>query len=216
MTAVATTGTSAQGTDNFRIERLLYSRGFLNVAGCDEVGRGPLAGPGVAACVVLPRDCDHSSFVDSKKLSHSRRLILDSSLREIGALIGIGQVSEKTIDEINILQASLLAMKLAVNDLHAKGSNIDYLLVDGKFPVYLQLPQQTLLKGESKSSSIAAASIVAKVTRDNYMSNLHEQYPAYNFARNKGYPTREHRRAILLHGPSPVHRYSFKGVKQDV
>ena len=142
--------------------------------------------------------------------------MLDHSLREIGALIGIGQVSEKTIDKINILQASLLAMKLAVNDLKAKCIDIDYLLVDGKFPVSLQIPQETFINGESKSSSIAAASIIAKVARDSYMSTLDEKYPAYNFARNKGYPTREHRQAILLHGPSPVHRYSFKGVKQHV
>ena len=202
--------------DNFRIERDLYSCGFLNVAGCDEVGRGPLAGPVVAACVVLPRDCNHSVFLDSKKLTHKKRLVLDCTLRRIGALIGIGQVSEKKIDEINILQASLLAMKLAVSDLNSRGKGIDYLLVDGKFSVSLPIPQQTHIKGESKSGSIAAASIIAKVARDRFMVILHEKYPVYNFAQNKGYPTREHRQAILMHGPSPVHRYSFKGVKGHV
>ena len=205
---------SPQGEDNFRIESLLYSRGLLNVAGCDEVGRGPLAGPVVAACVILPKDCDHSIFIDSKKLTHARRLVLNNTLRKIGALIGIGQVSEKEIDKINILQASLLAMKLAVNSLITGHRSIDYLLVDGKFPISLPIPQETYIKGESKSGSIAAASIAAKVARDSIMLALHEKYPGYNFAQNKGYPTREHRRAILTHGPSPVHRYSFKGVKQ--
>jgi len=210
---VRLTESTPLGGDNFKIERLLYSRGFLNVAGCDEVGRGPLAGPVVAACVVLPRDCDHSVFLDSKKLTHAKRIVLDRKLRRIGALIGLGQVSEKKIDEINILQASLLAMKLAVSNLNINGTIIDYLLVDGKFPIPLPIPQETHIKGESKSSSIAAASIAAKVTRDRFMSSLHEKYPVYNFAQNKGYPTREHRQAILLHGPSPVHRYSFRGVK---
>jgi len=137
-------------------------------------------------------------------------------LRRSGALVGLGQVSEKKIDEINILQASLLAMKLAVNDLKTGDDIIDYLLVDGKFPVPLPIPQETHIKGESKSGSIAAASIAAKVARDRFMLTLHEKYPVYNFAQNKGYPTREHRQAILLHGPSPVHRYSFKGVKLHV
>jgi len=205
-----------QGEDNFRIERLLYSRGFLNVAGCDEVGRGPLAGPVVAACVVLPQDCDHSIFIDSKKLTHSKRHALNSTLLSIGALIGLGQVSENKIDEINILQASLLAMKLAINSLNIGHHSIDYLLVDGKFPVSIPIPQETYIKGESKSGSIAAASIAAKVRRDSIMLALHEKYPVYNFAQNKGYPTREHRQAILTHGPSPVHRYSFKGVRQHV
>ena len=201
---------------NFRIERLLYSRGFLKVAGCDEVGRGPLAGPITAACVVLPRNCDHSVFLDSKIISHSKRVALDRTLREIGALVGIGQVSEKIIDQINILQASLLAMKLAVDNLPVKGDTVDHLLVDGKFPIPVQIPQETHIRGESKSSSIAAASIAAKVARDRFMLELHEKYPVYNFAKNKGYPTKEHRLAILTHGPSPVHRYSFKGVKDHV
>ncbi len=107
-------------------------------------------------------------------------------------------------------------MKLAVNDLNSRGKDIDYLLIDGKFPVSLSIPQETHIKGESKSGSIAAASIVAKVARDHFMVTLHEKYPVYNFAQNKGYPTREHRQAILIHGPSPVHRYSFKGVKGHV
>ena len=108
------------GEDNFRFERLLYARGFLKVAGCDEVGRGPLAGPVVAACVILPLGCDHSIFLDSKKLTHPKRVALNHKLQEIGAVVGIGQASEKIIDDINILQASLLAMKLAVDNLSAR------------------------------------------------------------------------------------------------
>ena len=213
--SVSLTEVIPQGKDNFRIERLLYAHGFLKVAGCDEVGRGPLAGPVVAACVILPLDCDHSVFLDSKKLTHPKRVALNHTLQEIGAIIGIGQVSEKVIDDINILQASLLAMKLAVDSLSARGDNPDYLLVDGKLSIPLTTPQETLIKGESKSASVAAASIAAKVERDQLMVELHEKYPAYNFIQNKGYPTREHRHAILAHGPCPVHRYSFKGVKKD-
>ena len=202
------------GEDNFQIERLLYARGFLKIAGCDEVGRGPLAGPVIAACVILPLDCNHSIFLDSKKLTHPKRVALNRTLQEIGAIIGIGQVSEKIIDDINILQASLLAMKLAVDSLSVRGDDPDYLLVDGKFSIPLATPQETLIKGESRSASVAAASIAAKVERDRLMVELHKKYPVYNFTQNKGYPTREHRHAILIHGSSPVHRFSFKGVKE--
>jgi len=202
--------------DNFQIERALYSRGFFVVAGCDEVGRGPLAGPVMAACVILPRDCDHAVFLDSKKLTHLKRVSLNDKLQKIGAFIGIGQVSTKTIDTINILQASLLAMKRAVENLGEQAPPPDYLLIDGKFAIPLQTRQETFVKGESKSASIAAASIAAKVARDRLMVKLHVKYPVYNFSQNKGYPTRQHRQAILIHGPSPVHRYSFKGVKNHV
>jgi ribonuclease HII len=204
------------GKNNFRIERLLYSGGFTRIAGCDEVGRGPLAGPVVAACVVLPQDCDHSIFLDSKKLTHQKRIILNSTLQKIGALVGVGLVSEKKIDQINILQASLFAMKRAVQSLTAQGYAPDYLLIDGKFTIPFATPQETFIQGESKSASIAAASIAAKVVRDRLMVRLHDRYPEYNFARNKGYPTKEHRQAILTHGPCPVHRFSFKGVKVHV
>ncbi len=200
------------GDDNFRIERLLYSRGLVAVGGCDEVGRGPLAGPVVAACVILPPDCDHSLFQDSKKINHARRKELNQLLSEIDARVGLGLVSEKTIDRINILQASLLAMKRAVLALDTSGSTPDYLLIDGKFPVPINIPQDCYVKGESKSASIAAASIVAKIHRDNLMEKLHNSYPLYNFKKNKGYPTREHRKALLAHGPCPAHRFSFKGV----
>ncbi|MBW1635066.1 MAG: ribonuclease HII [Deltaproteobacteria bacterium] len=200
--------------DNFHTERYLYCHGYHMVAGCDEVGRGSLAGPVVAACVILPQDCDHSLFLDSKKLSILRRIALNRTLQKIGAIVAIGQVSEKKIDTINILQASLLAMKRGADDLAKRGFKPDFLLIDGKFTIPLSTPQQALVRGESKSGSIAAASIAAKVARDLIMEDLHERYPVYNFRQNKGYPTKEHRQALLTYGPSPVHRYSFKGVKR--
>jgi ribonuclease HII len=200
--------------DNFSHERLLYTRGYLRVAGTDEAGRGPLAGPVVAACVVLPPCCDHHLFIDSKQTTLKQRQILFAHLIESGAAVGIGRVSEATIDRINILQASLLAMKRAVEDVPLPQP--DYLLVDGKFSVPLNLPQDTFIKGESRSSSIAAASIAAKITRDEIMAQLHEQYPDYNFLKNKGYPTKEHREALARLGPSACHRKTFKGVREHV
>lgn len=200
--------------DNFWFERFLYSKGYVCVAGCDEAGRGPLAGPVIAACVVLPTDCDHSSFVDSKIITHRKRLELSSRLLDIGASFGIGIVSEQKIDEINILQGSLLAMKRAVNNL--KGSVPDFILVDGKFTIPLPTSQAPMIKGESKSGSIAAASILAKLERDRIMVDYHQQYPAYNFRNNKGYPTREHRLAIQINGICPIHRKTFRGVKEYV
>jgi len=202
------------GNDNFSLERLLYARGMLGVAGCDEAGRGPLAGPVVAASVILPTNCRHSVFLDSKILRHAKRVELENLLYKIDAAIGIGIVSEQTIDSINILQASLLAMKLAVENM--AGPLPDFILVDGKFTIPLAISQKALIKGESKSASIAAASIIAKVARDRLMDSLHAQYPLYNFQQNKGYPTREHRLAIATHGPCPVHRRTFRGVKEYV
>jgi ribonuclease HII len=202
--------------DNFRFERSLHQRGFACIAGSDEVGRGPLAGPVVAASVVLPCDCDHGIFLDSKKISHSRRLLRKTLLHDINAGIGIGIVSVETIDRINILQASLLAMKRAVNDMAKKLMQPDFILVDGTFEIPLTIPQITLTKGESKSASIAAASIVAKVKRDTMMDTLDRKYPGYNFKKNKGYPTREHRLAISKYGPCPIHRKTFIGVKEFV
>jgi ribonuclease HII len=201
--------------DNFQFERALRGRGFTCIAGSDEAGRGPLAGPVVAASVVLPTDCDHSLFLDSKKISHKHRVRLYGLLKDIKATIGIGIVSAKTIDEINILQASLLAMHRAVADM-GKRSAPDFILVDGTFEIPLPVPQIALTKGETKSASIAAASIVAKVERDALMDALDAHYPLYDFRRNKGYPTREHRLAVAKHGPSPCHRKTFRGVKEFV
>ncbi|MBU1234810.1 MAG: ribonuclease HII [Proteobacteria bacterium] len=202
--------------DNYHLERNLLQQGYSVIAGLDEVGRGPLAGPVVAAAVILPEDCQHSLFIDSKKLSAKKRELLFTHLQEIPARIGIGTVSHQTIDRINILQASLLAMKRAVEDLTGQSYPPDFLLVDGKFPVPLGISQQPLIKGETHSASIAAASIAAKVTRDLLMEELHQQFPCYNFQCNKGYPTKEHRQAVKEHGICPYHRLSFKGVKEFV
>ena len=202
--------------DNFYLERNLQQQGYAVVAGLDEVGRGPLAGPVVAAAVILPRKCHHSRFLDSKKLTPKKRQALFEHLYEIPAHIGIGIVSHTTIDTINILQASLLAMKRGVMELSKQGPSPEFLLVDGKFPIPMTTPQQPLIKGENRSASIAAASIIAKVTRDRIMKDLHNKYPHYNFRQNKGYPTKEHRQAVKDHGICPFHRLSFKGVKEFV
>jgi ribonuclease HII len=198
-------------TDTFCFERKLLGQGFRVVAGLDEAGRGPLAGPVVAACVVLPAECDFQRFRDSKVLTGGARDELYNELKGIGALIGVGIGSLAEIERLNILQASLLAMRKAIAALCVEPC---YLLVDGKFPVPIAIPQQTLVKGESRSSSIAAASIVAKVTRDRMMENLHQEYPQYSFNNNKGYGTAEHRRALRECGPCEHHRLGFKGVRQ--
>jgi ribonuclease HII len=197
--------------DTYSLERCIHQKGYKWVAGLDEVGRGPLAGPVVAACVILEEGCDYSGFVDSKSINAGKRFRLYKELQNNGAKIGVGIVSETDIDRINILQASLLAMKKAVLSMPLQP---DFLLVDGNQSIPMAIPQQTLVMGESKSASIAAASIVAKVVRDELMDQYHLQYPAYNFQQNKGYATREHRQAIKIHGPCTIHRQSFKCVRE--
>ena len=201
---------------NFAYEQSLYKQGCKSVSGTDEVGRGPLAGPVVAACVVLPICCDHNLFIDSKALTHRKRVVLFDTLYELNAQIGIGIVSETIIDQVNILQASLLAMRIAFEELGKNHPTPDFLLVDGKFKVPFEINQLPLIKGESKSASIAAASIIAKVTRDRYMLHLHEQYPVYGFNTNQGYPTKKHREALKEYGPCSHHRQTFNGVKSNV
>ena len=197
--------------DTYSVERSLRQKGYHYIAGLDEVGRGPLAGPVVAACVILDESGDSSSFVDSKSISAEKRNTLYRELQQNRARIGVGIVSETEIDRVNILQASLLAMKKAVLSMSLQP---DFLLVDGNKPVPMTIPQQTLVKGESRSASIAAASIVAKVVRDELMDEYHLQYPQYNFQQNRGYPTLEHREAIRTHGPCSIHRQTFKGVRE--
>ncbi len=197
--------------DTFSYERQLAGKGVLCIAGVDEAGRGPLAGPVVAGAVVLPDQCDYTVFKDSKKLTAKKREQLFLLLQQLSIPYGVGIASPAEIEEINILQASLLAMKRAVLALP---NMPDYLLVDGKFSVPLDLPQQPLIKGESKSASIAAASIVAKVTRDRLMLDYHEQFPQYNFKQHKGYPTKEHKALLVEFGPCEIHRNTFSGVKE--
>jgi ribonuclease HII len=197
----------------FSFELGLADRGYEAVAGVDEAGRGPLAGPVVAGAVILPINCQYDQFKDSKKLSPRMREKLFVVLREMAVPVGVGLASPEEIDRINILQASLLAMKRAVLALERQA---DYLLVDGKFQVPLALPQQALVKGESKSASIAAASIIAKVSRDRLMTQYHQQFPEYHFDRHKGYPTALHRQLVKELGPCKIHRRSFKGVREFI
>jgi len=201
-------------TDTFHYERSLIRAGYPSVAGVDEAGRGPLAGPVVAGCVILPDYAEYFRFKDSKVLTPERREILYDYLRECGAKIGFAVVSPAEIDRINILQASLQAMARAVSQLAEREEQPDYLLVDGKFTAPVALPQEALVRGESKSASIAAASIVAKVERDRLMAEYHQEFPEYNFARHKGYATKDHRLAIERYGPCPIHRRTFKGVRE--
>ena len=192
----------------FEKEALL--RGYKIIAGVDEAGRGPLAGPVVSAAVVLPENFNVPGINDSKKLSEKKRDTLFPLIQENVLSFGIGIADHIEIDRINILQASLLSMKRAVEALSLVP---DYLLIDGKFTIDSPIDQQAVVKGDAKSLSIAAASILAKVTRDRIMADLDVTYPVYGFQRHKGYPTRAHKQAIIDHGPCPVHRKSFRGVK---
>lgn len=202
--------------DTFYFERELQGQGYSLVAGIDEVGRGPLAGPVVAACVILPADSTYGIFKDSKSINARRRQELHAVLTATGAIVGIGSADPREIEQINILQASLLAMKRALDDctVKNKGCAPHHLLVDGTFRVPSIIPQRTLVRGESKSASIAAASIVAKVVRDRFMAEAHRQFPHYGFLRHQGYPTKEHRQAISRYGPCLLHRRTFRGVSE--
>lgn len=194
----------------FLPEYSLYKKGHHYSAGVDEVGRGPLAGPVVAAAVILPPYSKIPGIADSKKLTPLKRERLYPDIFKAALSVGIGMVDHIEIDQSNILKASLKAMAIAVNNLSCQ---VDYVLVDGIFPIPTDVPQMVLKKGDSISMLIAAASIVAKVTRDRMMEEYHDQYPWYNFARNKGYGTKEHLDAIKRYGHSPLHRKTFKGVK---
>jgi ribonuclease HII len=199
--------------DTYFLERSLKQKGYQWVAGLDEVGRGPLAGPVVAACVILNENCNYRAFIDSKTIDAKSRSQLCRELRGSGAKIGVGIISESDIDRLNILQASLLAMNKAIEALSVEP---DFLLVDGNQKIPTTIPQQTLVKGESKSASIAAASIIAKVARDELMEQYHLQFPEYNFKQNKGYGTLEHRSAIRIYGPCAIHRQTFRCVKEFI
>lgn len=194
-----------------RIEERTRSRGFRMIAGLDEAGRGPLAGPVVAAAVVLPRTRALAGVADSKTLTAEQREKALALIQKKALGIGIGIVEAMEIDRLNILRASLKAMEMAVRDL---SPSPDFLLIDGLHTLRLPLPQQALSGGDGRCLSIAAASIVAKVTRDRLMVAYHEKYPEYNFARHKGYGTREHLRALQAHGCCPIHRQSFRTIYQ--
>jgi len=193
-------------------EKNLFSLGYKLIASLDEAGRGPLAGPVVAACVILPAGFEAGDeklklIADSKKLNSNRREELFSVISEQFGGVGIGICDNKTVDKINVFQASFLAMKKALGDLRQKP---DFVLLDGgfKIPNYSG-EQKNIIKGDRLIFSIAAASIIAKVTRDRLMKKFHEQYPRYGFDRHKGYGTKMHLENLKKYGPCPIHRFSF-------
>ena len=191
-------------------EERLKENGYTRIAGVDEAGRGPLAGPVVSAAVILKEGFDLPGLNDSKKLTEKRREALYGRILEESEAVGVGIVEAPRIDAINILQASLESMRIAVEEI-AKAP--DYLLIDGKFPLKMAIPDEPIVKGDSRSASIAAASIIAKVTRDRIMKEMDAKYPGYGLAGHKGYPTRAHKEAIRNLGPTPIHRKSFRGVR---
>lgn len=194
-----------------RYERLAYQEGAEYVAGLDEAGRGCLAGPVVAAAVILPREWTLAEINDSKQLSPSQRDKLFPLIRQQALSFGVGIIPETTIDKVNILQATYLAMEQAIDALDITPQ---YLLLDAVTLQKIPIRQRGIKKGDSLSISIAAASIIAKVTRDRLMLDYDKQYPQYGFAGHKGYGTKQHREAIATHGPCPIHRKTFRGVKE--
>jgi len=204
---------SAAPLDTLKFERTAYSNGFAFVAGIDEAGRGPLAGPVMAAAVILPAGLTIIGVDDSKKLTADRREKLFDIIMAQAMSVGVGIVSPSDIDLINILQATRSAMLAAVQQL---SSQPDYLLIDGISTIDSPIPQKTIKKGDSLSLSIAAASIIAKVTRDRFMIEMDAAYPGYGFAGHKGYGSAAHMEAIRRLGPSPIHRLTFGGVKEYV
>ena len=197
--------------DLWIFERKAGKNGFKKIAGIDEAGRGPLAGPVVSASVILPAFFPVSGINDSKKLTPKKRNDLYGKIYAHAVSIGIGIVDPTEIDRINILQASLLSMLISVKNLNPQP---DCLFIDGKFRILSDLPQQPIIHGDSRSISIAAASIIAKVTRDRLMERYHLDYPHFGFSKHKGYPTKAHKAAIKKFGCCPIHRRSFKGVKE--
>ncbi|OGQ18395.1 MAG: ribonuclease HII [Deltaproteobacteria bacterium RIFCSPHIGHO2_02_FULL_40_11] len=198
-------------TPSLHFEKIAVSQGYRKIAGIDEVGRGCLAGPVVAAAVILPMDHGICGLNDSKLLSPKKREILSKEIYQKALSVGLGTIQPDVIDEVNILEASILAMKKAVEVLSLQP---DYLLVDGLMKRFSALPQKCIPKGDRLSESIAAASIVAKVFRDKMMQTFHEKYPQYGLAENKGYPTSHHLEALKTHGITDIHRKTFRGVSE--
>lgn len=191
---------------DYEFENAALNEGFKTVCGIDEAGRGPLAGPVCAAAVILPLGLEFEGLNDSKKLSEKKREALYDIITEKAVAYSIALVDEKTIDEINILQATFKAMRNAVEGLSVKP---DIALIDGNQKPGLSIEQRTIVKGDAKSMSVAAASILAKVTRDRLMIKLDEEYPEYQFAKHKGYGTKLHYECLEKYGVSPVHRRTF-------
>lgn len=198
--------------DNYYFERKLREQGITLVAGVDEVGRGPLVGPVVAACVILPEDFSLDGLTDSKKLSEKKRDYYYDEIMRQAVAVGVGVVSEKKIDEVNIYEATKLAMKEAISKCNIQPEHI---LIDA-MPLSLDIPTTSIIKGDFKSITISAASVIAKVTRDRMLDELDKKYPMYDFKDNKGYPTKKHLEAIDKYGIIPEHRRSYGPVRDYV
>ncbi len=191
---------------DYSIENEYREKGFNIICGVDEAGRGPLAGPVYAAAVILPSDCVIEGLNDSKKLTEKKREALFDEIKEKALAYGIASADEKEIDEINILNATFLAMKRAIDSLSVKP---DLALIDGNQKPHTDIEEVTVIKGDAKSMSIAAASVLAKVSRDRYMLEMAEKYPQYEFARHKGYGTKLHYEKIAQYGVCDIHRRTF-------
>lgn len=193
----------------YQFEQALYKQHITLIAGVDEAGRGPLAGPVVAAAVILKKDATFTYVNDSKQLTEKERLLALEEIKANALAIGIGISSVEEIDRINIYRASREAMLSAIQQLKIKPQ---YVLSDA-MPMELDIPMQSIIKGDQKSVSIAAASIIAKTTRDQYMLEMDKLFPLYGFAKHKGYPTKDHVDAIRAYGPTPIHRKSYEPIK---
>uniref|UniRef100_A0A831ZQU9 Ribonuclease HII n=1 Tax=Desulfacinum infernum TaxID=35837 RepID=A0A831ZQU9_9BACT len=195
--------------DGLAFDNAIRRRGFRLVAGVDEVGRGPLAGPVVAAAVILAENTSLPGVTDSKKVTPRRREELAAVIRDHAVAVSVGCAEPDEIDRTDILRATFSAMLRAIQSLKVPP---DFVLLDGPYTLPLAVPQRGVIQGDVRSLSIAAASIIAKVHRDRLMDDYHSLYPAYGFHRHKGYPTAEHREALRRFGPCPIHRRSFQGV----
>ena len=198
--------------DTYMYERELREKGIKLIAGVDEVGRGPLVGPVVTACVILPEKFDLEGLTDSKKLSEKKREILYKEIEEQALGIGIGIVDNEEIDNINILNATKKAMKMAIDNCNVRPEHV---LIDA-VKLDIDIPTTSIIKGDLKSITISAASVIAKVTRDHMLYELDKKYPMYDFKHNKGYPTKKHIEAIMEYGIIKEHRKSFSPVKEYV
>ena len=201
--------------ENLRLEAMLsyekelYENGISFIAGVDEVGRGPLAGPVVAAAVILPKNCKIKGLNDSKKIPKKKHEEIFQAVKDNALAIGIGIMDNQVIDQVNIYEATKLAMKEALSKLSLKP---DYLLIDA-MKLDVDIPQESIIKGDANSLSIAAASIVAKVTRDKLMADYDKEFPGYDFAQNAGYGTKSHLQGLERHGVTPIHRKTFEPIK---
>jgi ribonuclease HII len=202
----------------WKLEKAATKSGFLRIAGCDEVGRGPMFGPVVAAAVIFPLGCRLTGLNDSKQLCENKRNELDAVIRAKALAFAIAAVDVETIDRINIRRASLLAMRMAVEQLSIPPDHLlpDYLLIDGCDTIDWPCPQQSVIQGDGTSYSIAAASVLAKVHRDRLLVELDAVYPGYGLAKHKGYCSREHLAALYRLGPTPLHRKNWSPVAQTI